>query len=199
MHDARWSASRHRGSTGKIIREVEPAPAGTKWAIGTELHLVQAIEAGASGAGDSFPVAGRLHVRDDVPHRPGASVLEPGEPGRRHAGERDRGRSRDVALGAGRAGADAGSEIDANERCRPAGFSERQARACRYPAGRGLRCTRTTTPRALLGRRQRRSATGLAQLMADDVASLPISRFNTPNTLMNDQNDPSVTRGRAQR
>jgi quinolinate synthase len=32
------------GSTGKIIREVEAAPAGTKWAIGTELHLVHRLK-----------------------------------------------------------------------------------------------------------------------------------------------------------
>jgi quinolinate synthase len=32
------------GSTGKIIREVELAPPGTKWAIGTELHLVQRLK-----------------------------------------------------------------------------------------------------------------------------------------------------------
>ena len=32
------------GSTGKIIREVEQAPAGTKWAIGTELHLVKRLK-----------------------------------------------------------------------------------------------------------------------------------------------------------
>jgi quinolinate synthase len=32
------------GSTGKIIREVEQAPAGTRWAIGTELHLVQRLK-----------------------------------------------------------------------------------------------------------------------------------------------------------
>ncbi|HEV3339922.1 MAG TPA: quinolinate synthase NadA [Pirellulales bacterium] len=32
------------GSTGKIIRQVESAPAGTKWAIGTELHLVQRLK-----------------------------------------------------------------------------------------------------------------------------------------------------------
>ncbi|OYV82274.1 MAG: quinolinate synthetase [Planctomycetia bacterium 21-64-5] len=32
------------GSTGKIIREVESAPAGTKWAIGTELHLVERLK-----------------------------------------------------------------------------------------------------------------------------------------------------------
>lgn len=32
------------GSTGTIIREVEAAPAGTRWAIGTELHLVQRLK-----------------------------------------------------------------------------------------------------------------------------------------------------------
>ncbi|HVU86637.1 MAG TPA: quinolinate synthase NadA [Pirellulales bacterium] len=32
------------GSTGKIIREVETAPAGTQWAIGTELHLVNRLK-----------------------------------------------------------------------------------------------------------------------------------------------------------
>jgi quinolinate synthase len=32
------------GSTGKIIREIEAAPPGTKWAIGTELHLVNRLK-----------------------------------------------------------------------------------------------------------------------------------------------------------
>ena len=33
-----------RGSTGKIIREVDAAPPGTRWAIGTELHLVNRLK-----------------------------------------------------------------------------------------------------------------------------------------------------------
>ena len=33
------------GSTGKIIRTVESSPPGTKWAIGTELHLVNRLKA----------------------------------------------------------------------------------------------------------------------------------------------------------
>jgi quinolinate synthase len=33
-----------QGSTSKIIREVEAAPPGTKWAIGTELHLVNRLK-----------------------------------------------------------------------------------------------------------------------------------------------------------
>ncbi len=32
------------GSTGRIIRAVQEAPAGTKWAIGTELHLVNRLQ-----------------------------------------------------------------------------------------------------------------------------------------------------------
>ncbi|MGA2059032.1 MAG: quinolinate synthase NadA [Thermoguttaceae bacterium] len=32
------------GSTGRIIRAVEEAPPGTKWAIGTELHLVNRLK-----------------------------------------------------------------------------------------------------------------------------------------------------------
>jgi quinolinate synthase len=33
------------GSTSYILRQVEQAPPGTKWAIGTELHLVKRLEA----------------------------------------------------------------------------------------------------------------------------------------------------------
>lgn len=32
------------GSTGKIIRTIQQAPVGSKWAIGTELHLVQRLK-----------------------------------------------------------------------------------------------------------------------------------------------------------
>jgi quinolinate synthase len=32
------------GSTSKIIKTVEQAPPGTKWAIGTELHLVNRLK-----------------------------------------------------------------------------------------------------------------------------------------------------------
>lgn len=33
-----------QGSTGRILREVRDAPAGTRWAIGTELHLVNRLK-----------------------------------------------------------------------------------------------------------------------------------------------------------
>jgi quinolinate synthase len=32
------------GSTGRIVKAVEEAPPGTKWAIGTELHLVNRLK-----------------------------------------------------------------------------------------------------------------------------------------------------------
>lgn len=39
-----FDAADQWGSTGKIIRVVEEAPAGSKWAIGTELHLVNRLK-----------------------------------------------------------------------------------------------------------------------------------------------------------
>jgi quinolinate synthase len=32
------------GSTGRIIRYIEEAPPGSRWAIGTEMHLVQRLK-----------------------------------------------------------------------------------------------------------------------------------------------------------
>ena len=96
------------GSTGKIIRAVDEAAAGH--AVGHRHGTApgEPLEAPAPRAGDSLPLAGRLHVCDDVPHRPGAFVLGGGEFGRRHAGQPDRGRAGDGPLGAGGAcGADA--------------------------------------------------------------------------------------------
>ncbi len=39
-----WIRANCAGSTSKIIRTVEEAPPGTKWAIGTELHLVNRLK-----------------------------------------------------------------------------------------------------------------------------------------------------------
>jgi len=38
-----FDAADHSGSTGKIIETIKSAPAGSKWAIGTELHLVNRL------------------------------------------------------------------------------------------------------------------------------------------------------------
>ena len=64
------------GSTSKIIKTVEASPPGSKWAIGTELHLVNRLKQEHPEQGDSLPVAGRVHVRHDVSHRPRAPVLD---------------------------------------------------------------------------------------------------------------------------
>ena len=63
------------GSTGKIIRTVEAAPPGTQVGHRHRAAPGQPPEARAPRAGDPLPLAGRLHVRDDVPHRPGAPLL----------------------------------------------------------------------------------------------------------------------------
>ena len=59
------------GSTGKIIRAVEEAPPGTQVGHRHRAAPGQPPEARASRAGDSLPLAGGLHVRHDVSHRPG--------------------------------------------------------------------------------------------------------------------------------
>ena len=71
----------------------------------------QPAQARAPRAGDPLPLAGGLHVRDDVPDRPGPPVLGAGEPGGRHAGERHRGRSADGRVRPGSPPADAGSQV----------------------------------------------------------------------------------------
>ena len=72
------------GSTGKIIDVVKKSAAGHPLGHRHRTAPGQSAEAGASGARDSLPVAGGLHVRDDVSNRPGPSGLEPGASGRRH-------------------------------------------------------------------------------------------------------------------
>ena len=76
------------GSTGKIIRAVQEAPAGTKWAIGTELHLVQRLKHEHPEQEIHFlsPIICMCATmyRIDLPHLCWAAR----EPGRRHARER---------------------------------------------------------------------------------------------------------------
>ena len=100
------------GSTSKIIRTVEAGRAGHEMGDRHRIAFSESPQARASGAGNSLPLAGRVHVRHDVPDRPGPLVLELGKSGRRHSGERHPGRSRDSAVGARGAGADAGGEVN---------------------------------------------------------------------------------------
>ncbi len=90
------------GSTGKIIEVVRNRLAGGT-AMGDRHRTApgQSAEARTSGAADSLPVAGGLHVRDNVSDRSGPSGLEPGTSGRRQAGECDPRRRRDRPLGPG--------------------------------------------------------------------------------------------------
>jgi quinolinate synthase len=71
------------GSTAYIVKQVEAAPPGTEWAIGTEVHLVKPPEAAAPRAEDRRAERLPVPVHDHVPHRPAAPVLGAGEPGRR--------------------------------------------------------------------------------------------------------------------
>ena len=75
------------GSTAKIIKAVEAVAAGHPLGHRHRAAPGEPAAARASRAGDSPALDGRLHVLDDVPHRPAAPVLGGGEPGGRHAGE----------------------------------------------------------------------------------------------------------------
>ena len=99
------------GSTSKIIKTVEAAPPGSEVGDRHRAAPGQSPQARASRAGDLLSLTGRVHVRDDVPNRPGAPVLEPGKPGGGHAGERHRSRRRHGALGTRGTRANAGSQI----------------------------------------------------------------------------------------
>jgi quinolinate synthase len=97
------------GSTSKIIKTVDAAPPGTKWAIGTELHLVNRLKQEHPEQEVYFlsPVVCMCATM----YRSGPPLLEPGESGCRHTRQRDRSRRRDRAVVARGAGADAGGEV----------------------------------------------------------------------------------------
>ena len=87
------------GSTEFIIKTIEAAPAGTSWAIGTELNLVQRLADAHPDKNDRLPRPQRLLLLDDEPHRPAALRVGDGvaRRGRRrqpdHRRPRDRARS----------------------------------------------------------------------------------------------------------
>ncbi len=95
------------GSTEFIINAVEKAPAGTAWAVATELNLVKRL---ANAHPEQQIVFLEEHVcycatmnRIDLPHL----VWALGEPGGGHRGQPDHGRPRDRGLRQGRPAADA--------------------------------------------------------------------------------------------
>ena len=85
------------GSTEFIIRTIEAAPAGSTWAVGTELNLVKRLADAASRTSRSPSSTRRLLLRDDEPDRPAAPGLGAGEP-RRRGRQPDHGRPRYRAL-----------------------------------------------------------------------------------------------------
>ena len=99
------------GSTEFIIKTIAEAPAGSTWAIGTELHLVNRLKAENPDKTIHFlsPMVCMCATmyRIDLPHLAWSlENLARGTPGEPHQGP-----GRDRALGAGRAAADAGSAL----------------------------------------------------------------------------------------
>ena len=88
-----WPMS--RAARARSSKRSSSSPAGTKWAIGTELHLVNRLKAEHPGTGNPFPQSRRLHVRNDVPHRLAPSLLVARESSRRPDRQQDRSRRRD--------------------------------------------------------------------------------------------------------
>ena len=95
------------GSTEFIIKTIEAAPAGTAWAIGTELNLVKRLAAQHPDKRIVVPRQDRLLLRDDEPDRPAPPGVGARVAGRRHGRQPDPGRPRDRALRQDRAPADA--------------------------------------------------------------------------------------------
>ena len=71
------------GSTEFIIKTIEAAPAGSAWAIGTELNLVKRLAAAHPDKQIIVPRQDRLLLLDDEPDRPAAPRVGAGVAGRR--------------------------------------------------------------------------------------------------------------------
>ena len=95
------------GSTEYIIKTIEAAPAGSAWAIGTELNLVKRLANAAPRQADRVPRQERLLLLHDEPDRPSALRVGDGVPGRGRGGQPDHRRPRHRAGGTRRPAADA--------------------------------------------------------------------------------------------
>ena len=90
--ECRWEVTQLSddvGSTEHIIKRVTNAPAGSQWAIGTEIHLVNRLK---NENPDRFIIPSgrlRLPVLHHVPHRCAAFALGTGKSGRRPRRESD--------------------------------------------------------------------------------------------------------------
>ncbi len=95
------------GSTERIIKTIAAAPAGTAWAVGTELNLVKRLAAAVPRAADPLPREERLLLLDDEPDRPAAPRVGAGVARRGTRRQRDPGRPRGRPPRAGRPRPDA--------------------------------------------------------------------------------------------
>ena len=82
------------GSTEYIIKTIEAAPAGSAWAVGTELNLVRRLAPSPPGQAGHVPGPDGLLLLDDEPDRPAAPGLGAGGAGRGPGGQPDHGGSR---------------------------------------------------------------------------------------------------------
>ena len=64
------------GSTEHIIKTIRNAPAGTTWAVGTEVNLVNRLQRRDAGQAHLLPRSGHLPVLDDVPRPPRLCALD---------------------------------------------------------------------------------------------------------------------------
>ena len=71
------------GSTERIIQTIAAAEPGTRWAVGTEVHLVSRLAREAAARGGDGADAQRLPMplHDDVPDRPAAYAVGDGRAG----------------------------------------------------------------------------------------------------------------------
>ena len=101
------TAADYVGSTEYIINTLEAAPAGSAWAVGTELNLVRRLATGAPRQADHVPGPHGLLLLDDEPHRPAAPRVGARGARRRAGRQPDHGRPRHRAPRAGRPRPDA--------------------------------------------------------------------------------------------
>ena len=106
------------GSTEFIRKTINEAPAGSVWAVGTEISLVNRLAMHNPDKTVFCPGPSKLPLLHDVPHPPGLPVVDAGKFGCRPGGEPHHGAGSDAAGGDGGPGTDAGVAVTAPSHCR---------------------------------------------------------------------------------
>ena len=114
--ECRWEVCQKAdgiGSTEGLIKMIAEAPAGSKFAVGTEIHLVNRMGKEFADEGKNGHYAGRIRLplHHDVSHIAAAPVLGAGEPDGRQRGEPHPGAGRREILVTRGAGQDAGDTV----------------------------------------------------------------------------------------